>query len=164
MARLKAAENATDPATGRPLPQGVTYLGAMRYRTRKLVEGKRINKTFPTARLAREWLESASVAVRAGKFIDARPLDKMTVLVMVEKYVEEMMQEGGTRRGYKQDLGHIPALKNDEIASLPDQIAFVNQPFDHLRARGWRTEAALAHRFAEFLIVDEFARTFHRGK
>ena len=119
MARLKAAENAIDPATGRPLPQGVTCLGALKYRTRKLVDGKRINKTFPTARLAREWLESVSVAVRAGKFVDARPLDKVTVFEMVERYVGEMMQEGGTRRGYKQDLGHVPALKSDEIASLP---------------------------------------------
>lgn len=119
MARLKAAENAIDPATARTLPQGVTFLGAMKYRARKLVDGKRINKTFPTARLAREWLESVSVAVRAGKFIDVRPLDKMTVREMVEQYVGEMMQEGGSRRGYKQDLGHVPALKSDEIASLP---------------------------------------------
>ena len=95
MARTKSIENSTDPATGRPLPQGVTCLGAMRYRTRKLVDGKRVNKTFPTARLAREWLESASVAARAGKFVDSKPLDKMTVLAMVEKYVGEMMQEGG---------------------------------------------------------------------
>lgn len=119
MARTKSVEKSTDPATGRPLPQGVTHLGALRYRTRKLVDGKRVNKTFPTAKLAREWLESASVAVRAGNFVDSRPLDKMTVLAMVEKYVGEMMQEGGPRRGYKQDLGHVPALRNDEIAALP---------------------------------------------
>ena len=127
MARLKTAENATDPATGRPLPQGVTCLGAMKYRTRKLVDGKRINKTFATARLAREWLESVSVAVRAGKFIDVRPLDKMTVLEMIKQYVGEMMQEGGTRRGYKQDLGHVPApveadpVRGPQLPRPPDR-------------------------------------------
>lgn len=103
----------------KPLPQGVTYLGTMRCRTRKLVDGKRLDKTFPTARLAREWLESASVAVRAGKFVDSRPLDRMTVGPMVDRFAEETMQEGGPRRGYKQDMGHVLALKTDEISLLP---------------------------------------------
>lgn len=119
MARKKSVENSTDPATGRSLPQGVTCLGLMRYRTRKLVGGVRVNKTFTTARLAREWLESTSVAMRTGTFVDTRPLDRMTVGAVVQRYVDEMMQEGGPRRGYAHDMGHIPALINDEMAALP---------------------------------------------
>ncbi|MFT9365681.1 DUF3598 family protein [Gluconobacter cadivus] len=53
MARIKSAENAKDPATGRPLPDGVSCRGPKQYRPRKLVNGQRIIRTFDTARLAR---------------------------------------------------------------------------------------------------------------
>ena len=43
----------------------------------------------------------------------------MTVGPMVDRFAEETMQEGGPRRGYKQDIGHVLALKTDEIALLP---------------------------------------------
>lgn len=146
MARMKAAENSVDPATGRPLPAGVTYLGAMRYRTRKTVDGARINKTFKTARLAREWLEATSVSDRDGTFVDTRPLKKWTVLAMVEQFVLDCLHEGGPRRGWLQDLGHIPAIKTDEIAKLTlDKLT----PFDVRNFRVRQIEAG----FAEATVV-----------
>lgn len=67
MARIKSAENAKDPATGRPLPDGVSCRGPRQYRARKLVSGQRITRTFDTARLARAWLEETSVKVEGSK-------------------------------------------------------------------------------------------------
>jgi hypothetical protein len=46
MARIKSAENAKDPATGRPLPDGVSCRGPKQYRARKLVNGQRIIRTW----------------------------------------------------------------------------------------------------------------------
>jgi hypothetical protein len=50
------SDRATDPATGRRLPDGVQYLGPKQYRAGKLLHGKRITKTFDTARQAAGWL------------------------------------------------------------------------------------------------------------
>jgi hypothetical protein len=38
-----------DPATGKPLPNGVIYRGPLQYRARKLVNGHRVTKTFTKA-------------------------------------------------------------------------------------------------------------------
>ncbi|MBS1036678.1 hypothetical protein [Gluconobacter cerinus] len=35
-----------DPATGKPLPKGVTYRGPKQYMTRKVVDGRRVQKTW----------------------------------------------------------------------------------------------------------------------
>ncbi len=119
MARTKAADNTTDPATGRPLPAGVAYRGPAQYRARKLVDGQRITRTFETARNAREWLEETAVRVREGSFVDRRPLDQSTLAELVQKYVDAEMQDGGRRRGAAEDRGHIPAITSDAIGKLP---------------------------------------------
>jgi hypothetical protein len=51
MAR-KRIDLSIDPATRKPLPDGVTYRGPGQYRARKLVDGRRFTKTFTTARIA----------------------------------------------------------------------------------------------------------------
>ena len=118
MARHKDEENSIDPAFGKPLPQGVQYRGPLQYRARKLVEGVRQTKTFDSARMAKQWLEDTSVAVRAGSYVNTRPLDKITLAQLVQRFVDEEMQEGGDRRGALHDMGHIPALINDAIGQL----------------------------------------------
>jgi len=119
MARTKDAANAVDPATGRPLPQGVSCRGPHQYRARKLADGARVTRTFETARLAREWLEETSAAVRAGDFVDRRELVQSTLKELVQRYVASEMQDGGRRRGAAEDRGHVPAITEDDISSLP---------------------------------------------
>jgi integrase len=46
-------------------------------------------------------------------------LDKSTVSELVQRFVDERMQDGGERRGAAEDRGHIPALKGDAIGTLP---------------------------------------------
>ena len=118
MARNKDKENKLDPATGRPLPQGVQYRGPLQYRSRKLVDGSRITKTFISSRLAREWLDETAVKVREREFVDRRVLTKSTLSELVQKYVDAEMKDGGRRRGAAQDRGHIPSIKEDAIGAL----------------------------------------------
>jgi integrase len=118
MGRVRAAANAIDPATGRPLSPGVGYRGPGQYRARKLIDGKPTTKTFETDKLAREWLEETAAKVRAGQFVDRASLNKSTLAELVQRYVTEEMQDGGRRRGAAEDRGHVPAIKNDAIGAL----------------------------------------------
>ena len=95
--RAKSAENAIDPATGKSLSPGVGYRGSHQYRARKLVDGKSVAKTFD--KLAREWLQETSVAVRKGEYVDRRPLDKLTLGDLFKRFVAECVQDGGSKAG-----------------------------------------------------------------
>ena len=57
MARTRSPENVKDPATGRSLTPGVEYRGPGQYRARKMIDGKRVKKTFESDKLAKDWLE-----------------------------------------------------------------------------------------------------------
>ncbi len=119
MARKKSAENATDPATGRPLPQGVQYRGPLQYRCRPLIDGKRVTKTFDSAKLAKQWLEDTSSKAREGTYVDRSPLDQWTIKRLVEKFRDEVLVDGGDRRGAAEDRAHIPSiLEDEELAGL----------------------------------------------
>ena len=146
MARSKSAENDKDPATGRMLSPGMTCRGPGQCRTRKLAEGQRKNKVHDSARLAREWLEAASVQVRQGDFVDRRLLEKITLLEVVERYVAAKMKDGGDRRGAAEDrVSHIPSITKDPIAKLllarlgPGEVC------------GWR--ARMLEKFAPATVV-----------
>lgn len=57
--RLRMSESersGIDPATGKPLPKGLWYRGAGQYQVRKMVNGKRLRKTFASSALACRWL------------------------------------------------------------------------------------------------------------
>ncbi len=115
IARIKAIANTIDPDTGKPLTPGVTCIGPIRYRARKLIEGKRQSKVHRSDEPAKQWLEDRSVETRCGNFVDRRSLDKLTVVNLVQRYVDERMQDGGLRRGARKDReGHIPAILNDK--------------------------------------------------
>ena len=113
MARTKAADNLLDPATGRALPQGVVYRGPMQYRARKMVKGKRLTKTFDTARLAREWLDDRSAEVRSGTYVDKTVLDHWTVKRLMARFLDEVLAAEGERRGAAEDRAHLPAILGD---------------------------------------------------
>ena len=53
---------------------------------------------------------------------------------------------------------------DDEVAALADEVALEDEALDDLRPGGRGAEAALAHGFAEFLVVDELAGAFHGGE
>lgn len=119
MARTKADKNSTDPATGKFLPPGVTYLGPSKYRARKLIKGNRVSNVCDTARLAREWLADAEASVRRDEYVDRRPLSRLTVKDLVDRFVAEVLVDGGPRRGAAEDrASHIPSILNDRIASI----------------------------------------------
>ncbi len=120
MARLKALANTTDPETGKPLTPGVTCIGPSRYRARKLIDGKRQSLVHRSDLLAKQWLEDRSVETRQGTFVDRRPLEKVTVANLVQCYIDEKMQDGGARRGAREDReGHTPSILNDKkLAAL----------------------------------------------
>ena len=112
MARITSTENRLDPATGRPLPAGVSCRGPGQYRARRLIDGSRVTRTFDTARQAREWLEDTGARVRAGEYRDLRPLDQLLVQELVQRYADERMQDR------PQDRGHLPAILGDDLAGL----------------------------------------------
>jgi integrase len=118
VARTKSIENLKDPATGRSLSPGVEYRGPAQYRARKLIEGKRIRKTFETDKQAKEWLLETSAKVKDGSFVDRRVLGQSTLSELAQRYVDEQMQDGGRRRGAAEDRGHIPAIMSDPIGAL----------------------------------------------
>jgi len=75
-------EPAHDPATGKALPEGITYRGPAQYRARKLANGRRITQTFTSARLAVRWLMELQVDSERGELVDrsARLYRKMRLI------------------------------------------------------------------------------------
>jgi hypothetical protein len=51
------------------LSDGVQYRDPKQYRARKLLHGKRITKTFDTARQAADWRAAVAVDRRRGVFV-----------------------------------------------------------------------------------------------
>jgi integrase len=103
-----------DPATGKPLPRGVSYRGPKQYMTRKVVDGRRIQRTFSTAAQARRWLNETTARAELGQFTDTRSLDRTTIGDLVARYRDECMADRERDR-----TGHLPAiLRDEEIASV----------------------------------------------
>ncbi len=70
----KRSEQALDPATGKPLPDGITYRGPSQYRARKLIKGQRITKTFTTVRFAVRWLTELEELTQRNVIVKSDPL------------------------------------------------------------------------------------------
>ena len=49
-----------------------------------------------------------------------------------------------------------------QLAPVAMDVILVNQAFDGRRARGRRAQALLAHRLAQFVVLHQLARAFHR--
>jgi len=121
-----------DPATGKPIPKGVTFRGPKQYMTRKVVDGRRVQRTFSTAALARRWLTETAAKAELGLFQDTRPLDNMTIGDLVSRYASECMADRVADR-----TGHIPAILRD--AELPGVKLSKFSPAD---MRGFRDRMA----------------------
>ena len=51
-----------------------------------------------------------------------------------------------------------------DFAAFAPQIFLVKQAFDHRRAGGGRAESLRGHGLAQFLVLDQLARAFHRAE
>ncbi|GEB84048.1 hypothetical protein AOR01nite_25250 [Acetobacter orleanensis] len=80
--------------------------------TRKMVDGRRGQETFSSAAQARRWLSETTAKAELGQFTDTRPLDKMTIGTLVERYRDECMADRKADR-----VGHIPAILRDPALS-----------------------------------------------
>nr|WP_240386388.1 site-specific integrase [Asaia bogorensis] len=102
-----------DPATCKPLPKGVWYRGPGQYQARKMVDGKRLRKTFASSALARRWLTEKRAEVDLRQFKDTSSLDKTPLRRLVECYRDECMAHRQPDR-----TGHIPALLDDPVVRV----------------------------------------------
>jgi hypothetical protein len=82
-----------DPATGKPLPDGVAYRGPRQYRARKLVNGRRVAKTFTTAGFAGRWLMEIEVDSARGLFVDRSEAERQTLGQIIGRYCDEILGE-----------------------------------------------------------------------
>ena len=114
MARTRTTA-AADPATGKPLPDGVTYRGPSQYRARKLVEGVRVTKTFPKAALAARWLSEIEVDRQRGVFVDRTEAERNTLADIIQRYKNEVLGENSEKRGAEQECGHLKVVLQDAV-------------------------------------------------
>ena len=93
-----------DPATGKPLPDGVMYRGPSQYRARKRVNGQRVTKSFSTARFASRWLAEIQVDSDRGLFIDRSLAERATLGEIIQRYRDEVLGEDSEKRGAEKEM------------------------------------------------------------
>ena len=93
----KRTIQAIDPATGKPLPEGVQYRGPKQYWARKLVSGKRVAKTFDTAKEASSWRKAVEVDQRRGVFVDMSAAERHSLGSVLRAYQLEVLGDDPDR-------------------------------------------------------------------
>lgn len=136
VARTKSIENLKDPATGRSLSPGVEYRGLAEYRARKLIEGKRIRKTFETDKQAKEWLldrkpkpqdlvfgvgSHNSLKVRIGRMITRAGLTDLTFHDLRHEATSRLAKRYPNPMDLRRVTGHL-TLKSLDRYYQPDLI------------------------------------------
>jgi len=117
MAR-KRTEISIDPATGKPLPDGVVCRGPGQYRARKLVEGQRFTRTFTTARGAARWLAGVEVDHERGVFVDRSEAERLTLGALIERYQDEILGDDSEKRGADKERGHLKVVLQDPACNI----------------------------------------------
>jgi integrase len=117
MGRSRQAQIA-DPATGQPLPDGVAYRGQSQYRARKLANGRRVTKTFTTAKKAARWLTEVEVDAARGQFVDLTEAQRHTFRQIIERYRDEILGKNSEKRGAEKEKGHLKVVLEDEVCSV----------------------------------------------
>jgi integrase len=107
-----------DPATGKPLPDGVAYRGPRQYRARKLVNGRRVAKTFTTAGFAGRWLMEIEVDSARGLFVDRSEAERQTLGQIIGRYCDEILGEESEKRGAEKECGHLKTVLGDPVCSV----------------------------------------------
>ena len=93
-----------DPTTGRALPKGVWYRGPSQYQARKMVDGKRIRKTFASVALTRCRHNEKRAEIDLGPFRDTSAIDRIPIRQLIERYRDECMLHGKNDRIGKKPL------------------------------------------------------------
>jgi integrase len=114
----KRTDSFIDPATGKPLPDAVAYRGPGQYRARKLVNGRRVTKTFATARIAARWLAGVEVDRERGLFIDRSEAERVTLGKTIERYQEEVLGDDSEKRGAEKERGHLKIVLADPMCDI----------------------------------------------
>jgi hypothetical protein len=114
MARKRDTE-INDPAAGKPLPDGVTYRGPSQYRARKLVDGRRITKTFTRAALTVRWLGEIDIDRHRGVFVDRTEAERKTLGDIIRRYQDEILGEESEKRGAQKERGHLKVALEDAV-------------------------------------------------
>src|SRR5260221_4927547 len=114
----KGTDSFIDPATGKPLPEGVAYRGPGQYRARKRVGAGRITKTFTTARTAARWLAGVQVDRERGLFVDRTEAERLTLRKTIERYQEEILGEDSDKRGAEKERGHLKIVLEDAVCDI----------------------------------------------
>jgi integrase len=109
---------AIDPATDKPLPNGVIYRGPSQYRARKLVNGRRINQTFTSANKATKWLASVETDLARGQFIDLTEAQRRTLGEIIEQYRDDVLGEDSEKRGAEKERGHLKIILEDHVCAI----------------------------------------------
>src|SRR5260370_32156712 len=109
---------AIDPATGRQLPDGIQYRGPKQYRARKLLHGKRVTRTFDTARQAADWLAAVEVDRRRGVFVDLSEAEKKTLGDVLIRYMHEVLGDDSEKDGAAREAGMIGVILRDPACSI----------------------------------------------
>lgn len=114
MARIR--QNAVlDPATEKPLPDGVVCRGPSQYRARKLVNGRRVTQTFTTALKASKWLAAVETDVARGQFVDQTEAQRRTLAQVIEQYRDDILGEDSEKRGAAKECGHLKIILEDPV-------------------------------------------------
>jgi hypothetical protein len=115
----RSRENAVvDPATGKLLPDGVSYRAPGQYRARKLVDGRRFTKTFIKPALALRWLEEVKVDRRRGVFVDRTQAERTTLGDIIRRYQEDILGETSGKRGAEKERGHLKIVLEDPVCGI----------------------------------------------
>lgn len=117
MARPRSTD-ITDPTTGKPLPQGVAYRGPGQYRARKLVDGRRVTKTFTKALHAQRWLAEVEVDHSRGLFLDRTEAERQTLGDLIRRYQEEVLGSDSEKRGADKERGHLKIVLQDAVCQI----------------------------------------------
>jgi len=90
----------------------------MQYRARKLVHGKRVTKTFDSARQAADWRTAIEVDKRRGVFVDLSEAEKKTLAEILTRYKKEMLGDDSEKDGAEREGGMIDVMLRDEVCSI----------------------------------------------
>ena len=92
MGRTRRA-SVVDPATGKSLPQGVSCRGPHQYLARKMVNGRRVVKTFETAKTASDWIKAIEVDASRGMFVDRTKAQRVKLGSLLRTYQLEVLAD-----------------------------------------------------------------------
>src|SRR5260370_29470976 len=111
-------QRAIDPATGRELRAGIQYRGTQHAGARKLLNGKRVTRTFDTARQAADWLAAVEVDRRRGVFVDLSEAEKKTLGDVLIRYMHEVLGDDSEKDGAAREAGMIGVILRDPACSI----------------------------------------------